>query len=153
MVTVTQAVLCMNKIVPLKKNQVTKQDSQHQYTYSTYHLVGAAPDRAPLAFPSLSKHSHSLCTLPDLVMRGNSRQQAFCLLNAWGGLWQQRELLLSCSTVTTHCSRSGALTRERETRVSLHHLPSGPWAMLEQTQNRCLHPGKRAANGEYNRGL
>jgi len=39
-------------------------------------------------------------------------------------------------------------------QVSLHCLPLGPQAMLEQTvQNRALYSGKWAANWEYNGGL
>ena len=95
-----------------------KQDSHHQYTYSTYPLVGTAPDTAPLAWHSPSKHPHSPCTPLHLEMRGNSCQKGFFPLNAWDGLWQRCELLLSCSVVTPHCSRSGATTTQRDASQS-----------------------------------
>lgn len=70
-------------------------------------------------------------------------------------LWQQCELLLSRSVVTTHCSTSAVTTTERcEAGCTAALGTTGHARATTVTANyRSCHPGKQATNGEQNRGL
>lgn len=120
---------CVKQSIPLEENQGTKQDRQHQYTYSTHPLLGATPGRASLAWHSPLKNPHSPYMLLDLWTRGNPWHRGFAL---WIHGVAFGSSVSSCSPAvwSQPVAPGGGHYQHRE----MQHLSLAPWDMLQQGQ-------------------